>query len=174
MNKDQIKNTTIYSLTIKRYPDKKLYFYAYYDHPDVLKCSAFRLCWHLAGRYPIETYKGSQFAIDLFYKLDKPEQHIVNSLLYMRYGQDFRTRLIEYMEPLPEERVFKPIPGHFFKFPDKHIWGVISYFNTLAINDNYGYEVTCDHRSVLKNYFDNKESPLPLDTIDELLDASIY
>lgn len=174
MNNEKIKNIPIYCLSIKRYPDKKMYFCAYYDHMDVLKCSAFRLSWHLAARYPIETFKGNQFAIDLFYKLEKPEQHIINSLLYMRYGQDFRTRLIEYVEPLSEDRVFRPIPGHFFRFPDKNIWGVISYFNMIVINDNYGYEINYQHQSVLKNYFDNKESPLPLDTIDELIDGSVY
>ncbi len=174
MSQKDTKSTHIYCLSIKRYPDKKMYFYAYYDSLDVLLYSALRLSWHLAARYPIETYKGSQYVIDLFYKMEKPEQHIINSLLYVRYAQDFRTRLIEHLDPQPEERIFKPIPAHFFGFPQKYIWGVISFLNMIAINDNYGYEVNYQHKSLYKNYFDNKEVPLPLETIDELLDSSVY
>ncbi len=169
-----MKDIPIYCLSIKRYPDKKIYFYAYYDNLDTLLYSALRLSWHLAARYSIDTYKGSQYVIDLFYKMEKPEQHIINSLLYVRYAQDFRTRLIEHLDALPDERIFKPIPAHFYEFPKKYIWGIINFLNMIAINDNYGYEVNYQHKSSLKNYFNNKESPLPLDTIDELLDSSIY
>lgn len=168
------RNIEIYCLSIRRLPDKRMYFYAYYDNVDVLMYSAFRLSWHLAARYPIETYKGSQYAIDLFYKLEKPEQHMINSLLYIRYAQDYRTRLIEHLDDQPIERIYKPIPAHFFQFPQKYIWGVIIFLNMIAINDNYGYEVNYQHKSILKNYFDNKEEPLPIDKIDELLDNSLY
>ena len=64
----KFKDIPIYCLSIKRYPDKRMYFYSYYSSREVLLCAAFRLSWHLAAHYPIETYKGSQFVIDLFYK----------------------------------------------------------------------------------------------------------
>jgi hypothetical protein len=123
----------IYCLSIKRFPDKRLYFYSYYDHLDILLYSAFRLSWHLAADYPIEMYKGNTFAINEFYKLDKTEQYIINSLLHMRYGQDFNTRLIEHLEI----KDIKPIPAALFKFPHAHIWKVIAYFNSLVRHERY-------------------------------------
>ncbi len=167
----KVKNIPIHCLAIRRLTDNKLYLYAYYEDQKVLLCSALRLVWHLAAVHPIEFYKGSYFALNLFQKLEKVEQHIINSLLYVRYGQDFKTRMIEHLEPLGEERIYKAIPPHFFEFPAKYIWGVIHFINTLSINEEFGYEVKYHHDSVLKTYYSNKESPLPISQIDDLLDT---
>ncbi len=164
----------IYCLSIKRYPDKRTYFYAYYTDMHVLLCSALRLEWHALAKYPIEYFKGSYYAIRNFYKMEKVEQYIVNALLYIRYGQDYTTKLLEGLDPLPDERVFKPIPSHFFKFPEKHLWTVIYFFGSLGIHENDGYEVSYQHSSTLKTYFRNTESPLPIEKIDELIDNSLY
>ncbi len=170
----EMKNIPIYCLTIRRLIDNRIYLYAYYEDKRVLLCSALRLMWHIAAVHPIEFYKGNYFALRLFHKLEKVEQHIINSLLYTRYAQDFRTPMIEHLDPLGDDRVYKPIPSHFFEFPAKYIWGVIHFLNTLSINDNFGYEVTYHHDAVLKTYFSNKESPLPIEKIDELLDCSPF
>ncbi len=170
----EIKNIPICCLSIRRLVDNKIHYYSYFEDPKILMCTAFRLVWHLASIHPIEFFKGSYFAINLFHKLEKVEQHIINSLLYMRYGQDLRTKLIEHLDPMPEERINKSIPAHFYEFPSKYIWGVIHFINTLSINENIGYEVSYHHDSVLKNYFRSKESPLPIETLDELLDMSIF
>jgi hypothetical protein len=126
------------------------------------------------AKYPIEYIKGNKFAIDTFYKLEKVEQHMINSLLYIRYAQDFRTALLGGLDPQPDERVYKPIPSHFFGFPAKHLWAVIYYFGSLAIDADDGYEISYQHQSILKTYFTNSESPLPIEKIDELLDNSMY
>ena len=170
----EMKNIPIYCLAIRRLPDNRIHYYSYFQDQKVLMCAALRLTWHAASIHPIEFYKGSYFAIELFYKLEKVEQHIINSLLYLRYGQDYRTRLIEHLDPMPEERIHKSIPSHFFEFPSKYIWGVIYFINTLSINDNFGYEIKYHHDSVLKTYFSNKESPLPVEKLDELLDMSMF
>jgi hypothetical protein len=164
----------IYCLSITRYPDRKTYFYAYYNDMHVLLCSAFRISWHLLAKYPIEYFKGDYFAIRTFYKLEKVEQYMINALLYIRYAQDFTTALLGGLDPQPEERIYKPIPSHFFGFPEKHLWAVVYYFNMLVINSEDGYEVAYQHRSTLKTYFKNTESPLPIEKIDELLDESIH
>ena len=167
-------NIPIHCLSIRRLTDNRMYLYAYYEDKRVLLCSALRLVWHLAAVHPIEFYKGSYFAINLFYKLEKVEQHIINTLLYVRYGQDFRTKLIECLEPLGEDRINKPIPSHFFEFPVKYIWSIINYFNMISINEEAGYEIKYHHDAVLKKYYSNKESPLPIEKIDELLDRSPF